>query len=95
MRILLNKSYNIGDSAKTLLLDNNTYDVIHIDGGHAIEIANSDIQNSYRLSKDKTILIMDDYDFNHLHQLWNIYVLKYKLKSFNCYYSEHHDIKYV
>jgi predicted O-methyltransferase YrrM len=85
----------IGDSSKTLLLDNNKYDVIHIDGGHAIEIANSDIQNSYRLSKDKTILIMDDYDCYHLHHLWNIYVLKYKLKSFKCYYSQHHDIKYV
>jgi predicted O-methyltransferase YrrM len=85
----------IGDSTKTLLLDNNKYDVIHIDGGHAIEVANSDIQNSYRLSKDKTILIMDDYDCYYLHNLWDIYVLKFKLKSFNCFNSIHHDIKYV
>ena len=89
-----------GDSRETLLTYlesplHNKFDVIHIDGVHAIEIANSDIQNSYRLSKYKTILIMDDYDCYHLHNLWNIYVLKYKLKSFKCYNSIHHDIKYV
>jgi hypothetical protein len=30
---------------------------------------------------------MDDYDFDYLHELWD----KYNLKSFNVYYSPHHD----
>jgi hypothetical protein len=53
----------IGDSTKTLQNVNNNYDLIHIDGGHSTEVANSDIINSYRLSKQGTILIMDDYNF--------------------------------
>jgi predicted O-methyltransferase YrrM len=87
----------IGDSTKTLLNINDNYDLIHIDGGHSSEIANSDIINSYRLSKQGTILIMDDYDFPNLHELWDNYIIKYNLKSLNIsiYQSPHHDIKYV
>lgn len=87
----------IGDSTKTLQNINDIYDLIHIDGGHSTEVANSDIINSYRLSKQGTILIMDDYDFNNLHHLWDSYIIKYKLKSLhiNVYNSQHHDIKYV
>ena len=87
----------IGDSTKTLKLVNNTYDLIHIDGGHTTEVATSDIKNSYRLSKKGTILIMDDYDFDNLHKLWDNFVLKYNLKKLDIqlYYSLHHDIKYV
>jgi len=87
----------LGDSTKTLQNVNDNYDLIHIDGGHSTEVANSDIINSYRLSKQGTILIMDDYDFNNLHKLWDIYIIKYNLKKLNIsvYDSPHHDIKYV
>jgi predicted O-methyltransferase YrrM len=87
----------IGDSTKTLQNINNIYDLIHIDGGHTTDVANSDIINSYRLSKQGTILIMDDYDFSHLHELWDNYVIKYNLKKLdiNVYNSPHHDIKRV
>lgn len=87
----------IGDSTKTLQTVNDKYDLIHIDGGHSAEIANSDIINSYRLSKPRTILIMDDYDFPHLHNIWDSYIVKYNLKklNINVYDSPHHDIKYV
>jgi len=87
----------IGDSTKTLQNVNNAYDLIHIDGGHSTEVANSDIINSYRLSKQRTILIMDDYDFHNLHNLWDSYIIKYNLKKLhiNVYNSPHHDIKYV
>jgi len=87
----------IGDSTETLQYINNVYDLIHIDGGHTIEVANSDIINSYRLSKKGTILIMDDYDFSDLHQLWDSYINTYNLKKLNTYlnYSSHHDIRYV
>lgn len=87
----------IGDSTQTLQTVNNNYDLIHIDGGHSTEVATSDIINSYRLSKKGTILIMDDYDFHNLHNLWDSYIIKYNLKklNINLYHSPHHDIKYV
>jgi hypothetical protein len=87
----------IGDSTKTLQNVNNNYDLIHIDGGHSTEVADSDIINSYRLSKQGTILIMDDYDFPNLHTLWDSYIIKYDLKKLhiNVYESPHHDVKYV
>jgi hypothetical protein len=87
----------IGDSTKTLQNINDNYDIIHIDGGHSTEVANSDIINSYRLSKQGTILIMDDYDFPNLHNIWDSYIVKYNLKklNINVYNSPHHDIKYV
>jgi len=87
----------IGDSTKTLQNVNDNYDLIHIDGGHSNEVANSDIMNSYRLSKPGSILIMDDYDFPNLHKLWDKYIMNYDLKKLhiNVYNSPHHDIKYV
>jgi predicted O-methyltransferase YrrM len=87
----------IGDSTKTLQNVNDTYDVIHIDGGHSTEVATSDIINSYRLSKKGTILIMDDYDFGNLHVLWDRYIIEYKLNklNINIYNSPHHDIKFI
>lgn len=57
----------IGDSTKTLKDVHETYDIIHIDGGHSTEVAQSDIMHSYRLAKKGTILIMDDYNFENLH----------------------------
>jgi predicted O-methyltransferase YrrM len=86
-----------GDSTKTLPLINETYDLIHIDGGHSTEIAESDIINSFRLSKKGTILIMDDYDFDNLHTLWDKYIDLYKLQDLDIstYNSPHHDIKYI
>ena len=87
----------IGDSTKTLSEHSGVYDLIHIDGGHSTEVASKDIENSYRLSKQGTILIMDDYDFDNLHYLWDDYVSNYNLKplQINMYTSRHHDIKYV
>jgi predicted O-methyltransferase YrrM len=87
----------IGDSTQTLQNINNIYDLIHIDGGHSSEVAISDIRNAYRLSKQGTIIIMDDYDFPNLHNLWDSYIIQYNLKKLhiNVYNSPHHDIKYV
>jgi predicted O-methyltransferase YrrM len=87
----------IGDSTKTLQNVYTIYDLIHIDGGHSTEVATSNIINSYRLSRQGTILIMDNYDFPNLHSLWDNYVIKYNLKNLhiNVYNSPHHDIKYI
>jgi len=86
----------IGDSVKTLQSVNEKYQLIHIDGGHSTEVASSDIANSLRLSKSKTILIMDDYDGNHLKLLWDKAVDMYNLKhlDINLYRAPQHDIKY-
>ena len=87
----------IGDSTLTLpFLMNKQYDLIHIDGGHTHEVALSDIQNSYRLSKNETILIMDDYDYPHLRTLWDEFVISNNLISVeNVYQTEYHNIKSV
>ena len=87
----------IGDSTKTLPNINDKYELIHIDGGHSTEVANSDIVNSYRLSNEGTILIMNDYDFSNLQNLWDNYIIKYNLKKLDIhvYNSPHQDIKYI
>lgn len=87
----------LGDSRFILPMIHNKYDLIHIDGGHETEVAESDIVNAYRLSKNKTIIIMDDYDFGNLHALWDNYVNLYGLKNLdiNIYDSPQHSIKYV
>jgi hypothetical protein len=87
----------IGDSRFSLLTINETYDVIHIDGGHSNNVAMSDIIHSYRLSKHGSLLIMDDYDFDNLHKLWDHYIKLYKLHPIHItsYPTPHHDIKYV
>ena len=87
----------IGDSTVTLpdLIDKQ-YDLIHIDGGHSRQVAQCDIQNSYRLSKNGTILIMDDYDYEHLRILWEEFVISNNLRHVeNIYGTRYHDIKRV
>ena len=85
----------IGNSMETLKHDTNTYDLILIDGGHETHVAENDIQESYRLSKDNTILIMDDYDYPQLHALWDQYVEKYALQTTFVPNTPYHDIKMV
>lgn len=87
-----------GDSTKTLQdMTDTTFDVIHIDGGHSVAVAESDIKHAYRMSKDRTILIMDDYDFPDLHTLWDRYVMTYNLKPLDIVVDPcpQHSIKYV
>ena len=87
----------IGDSTQTLKEVDDNFDVIHIDGGHSTEVAESDIIQSHRLSLPGSILIMDDYDFSNLHELWDRYIYIYHLKPLDIqlYNSPHHDIKYI
>jgi predicted O-methyltransferase YrrM len=87
----------IGDSVKTLKKVNDRYQIIHIDGGHSTEIATSDILNSYRLSSNGTVLIMDDYDFPNLHELWDHYINSLCLRpiDIHLYETNQHDVKIV
>lgn len=59
------------------------YDMIHIDGCHLINVAEIDINNSLRLCKSGTILIMDDTNDIELLNLWLRYSNLYKLHSFD------------
>lgn len=59
-----------GDSTQTItkyIVDNagelNTYDLIHLDGGHTEDIFSIDYNNSKRLIKRDGIVIFDDYDY--------------------------------
>lgn len=87
----------LGDSTKTVNKVNGVYDLIHIDGGHLTNVAKYDIINSYILSKEGTILIMDDYNFTNLNILWDMFVKNKNLKplDINLYKTNDHDIKYI
>jgi len=60
-----------GNSNITIKSLKETYDLIHIDGGHTIKVAKEDIKNSILLSDKKTIIIMDDCDNKNLNKLFN------------------------
>jgi hypothetical protein len=87
----------IGDSKEILKQINNIYELIHIDGSHTTIDAENDIINIYKLLKHGTILIMDDYNFPNIYELWNKYILLYNLKSLdiNLYDTQYSDIKYI
>jgi len=63
-----------GDSTKTMhkfIVDNQTelhsYDLIHIDGGHTIDIVSRDYNNSKQLSVNNGIVVFDDYDYASIY----------------------------
>jgi len=63
-----------GDSTKTMhkfIVDNQTelhsYDLIHIDGGHTIDIFFRDYNNSKQLSVNNGIVVFDDYDYDSIY----------------------------
>lgn len=86
----------IGDSRKVLPTMHATYDLIHIDGGLSDETVLLDIVNSYRMSRERTVFIMNDYNFDNVHKMWDNKVREYDLKEVNMrlYVSPHHDIRY-
>jgi len=60
----------LGDSRTTIpiYLQNNKdtkFDIIFIDGGHAYEISNADMENCFHLAHKETIVILDDTIFTN------------------------------
>jgi len=55
-----------GDSTKTIPNTNidQTYDLIHIDGGHSFAVAYADIKNCKKFAHKNTLLIIDDCHYN-------------------------------
>ena len=90
---------NLINGSSTIILPNllgKTYNLIHIDGCHLVNIAEQDIINSLKMCKSGTILIMDDTERDDLSNLWKIYVNKYNLLSFlpnNFVETKYHNIR--
>ena len=61
--------FMIGDSRYTLGEINDKFDFIFIDGGHFGDIPRQDMINCKRLSHDKTIIMLDDYQTSHPYQI--------------------------
>lgn len=99
LKELFGKRLNLIEGSSVNILPKligNTYDLIHIDGCHLVEIAEKDIQNSIKLCRSGTILIMDDTNGKELYDLWLMYSLMNKLMDFypgNFIYTKYHDIK--
>lgn len=62
-----------GNSIETInryILDNpnqlNSYDLIHLDGGHTEDIFSEDYNNSKKLITDNGVIIFDDYNMNDI-----------------------------
>jgi hypothetical protein len=51
-----------------------SYDIIHIDGGHALNIIQNDFANSIKLLKKNGIIIVDDVQKLHINELVNTYI---------------------
>ncbi len=60
-----------GDSNETAKQLQESFDLIHIDGGHSYQIAKNDINNCKKLSNPSTLIILDDIDFEDLSRLFN------------------------
>ena len=86
----------VGDSVNVLpTLKGNTYDMIHIDGCHLVNIAEMDIKNSLQLCRPGTILIMDDTNNLSLLNVWSRYSEEHNLLNYDNKYVKniYHDIK--
>ena len=83
-----------GDSTKTIPSFyedkyNNFFDLVHIDGGHHIDIANQDFINTYHMANN--LIIFDDDWLDHINNLCNRYI---KLGFVKEYYH-YKTIKYT
>lgn len=70
------------DVLPKLIQQNRHYDMIHIDGGHGNLTVFNDIQNSIKLSKHNTLLIMDDFNEPNINNLWNLFIDYFKLEEY-------------
>ena len=50
------------------------FDVLHIDGGHGLNVAHTDFINCRNLTHSQSVVIWDDVDINQLKFLWGQYI---------------------
>lgn len=65
MRVLPHKSKNKGGEL---------FDLVHVDGNHSTKYANMDVYNSLKLCDRFAQVIFDDFQKDHLKELWRKYV---------------------
>lgn len=79
-----------GNSVETIskyIVDNpndiNSYDLIHLDGGHTEDVFSQDYFNSKKLISNKGIVIFDDYDMNNINNFINIKINENEIIELN------------
>lgn len=82
----------IGDSAVVLPDLKRGFDIIHIDGGHDVEVATKDLCNAKLLASDTAYIIMNDIDYAPLETLWSGFCAMYNLQECG-YVDSGHSIK--
>ena len=76
--------YSNGDSNTTLKnFNGEKMDILHIDGSHDYNIANTDFMLCRKIGKNSAIVIWDDVWINSLSMLWNDYVDKKLVYQFS------------
>ena len=89
----------VGDSRAVVPTIVDEFDLVHIDGGHSLDIARSDIINTNKLLKKNSVIIMDDVNINDKnHTLANLWLelckqFGYKKPSFEIYENIHQDVR--
>lgn len=83
--IIPGSSYDVG--LPKLINENETFDIIHIDGDHRLEGAKKDLDLCIKLCHDKTIIIFDDTNLQYLDDLCTSYVNQGLLKDY--YFKEY------
>lgn len=78
---------NSTETIKKYILDNptqlNSYDLIHLDGGHTEDIFSQDYNNSKKLIKDNGVIIFDDYDYNDIKNFINSKIKEKEIVEYN------------
>lgn len=82
----------LGSSIVILPIIYHQYDLIHIDGGNFDDCVKSDMIQSLRLSKPGSILIMDDYNFGNIRELWDNFCQEFHLTNVVLIQTEYHSI---
>jgi predicted O-methyltransferase YrrM len=60
----------------------NTFDLLHVDGGHQEHIARADLTNCIPLAQPQNVVIFDDTDAKHLLDLWNGLIQQKRIREF-------------
>lgn len=94
----------IGDSRQVVPTIIDTFDFIHIDGCHELDVAECDMINTNKLLKENSHIVMDDVNMNYtnhsLTNLWKRYINIYGYKEPNLplykplYNNDHHDVRF-
>jgi predicted O-methyltransferase YrrM len=78
---------NSVETVKKYIIDNptelNTYDLIHIDGGHTDNIFIEDYENCKKLIKKDSVIIFDDYDHSNIKKFIDDKLNKNEIIKYN------------